>query len=316
MPDLLKDGIPIIDLLQISADLDYTASHLGRHQSGVSRIYRQVSRSLDLNFIKNENGFYSASNNLAVLHYLRTASQLLRLNNPASLRWVAGLYHDWIFSQHSSFSIPLARPWFGEEQTLNLLRDRVIDLAIVSCLDVFPTKTIINSNPFHFDKFIVISLSNFPLVLSASPNHPLASADLIKPNDFRFFPSLATLVNLFPSKANLLAALGLWRNRRPILKYNWRHWEGVCCDSKTLIYTTPISKIFLKDKLQISDIKFDLSICDGDVLLVREDVFQHHVIKSLIFDICSAYSSTCAPLFANDSRFKIFTCNPALKFGS
>ena len=97
MPDLLKDGIPIIDLLQISADLDYTASHLGRHQSGVSRIYRQVSRSLDLNFIKNENGFYSASNNLAVLHCLRTASQLLRLNNPSSLRWVSGLYDDWIF---------------------------------------------------------------------------------------------------------------------------------------------------------------------------------------------------------------------------
>jgi hypothetical protein len=49
-------------------------------------------------------------------------------------------------------------------------------------------------------------------------------------NDFDSPPFFVSLANLFPSKANLLAAFGLWRNRRPVLKYNWRHWEGVFCD--------------------------------------------------------------------------------------
>ena len=52
MANLMLDGLPVLDLLEVTADSTVVANLLIRHQSAVSRIYRQLSHDLELNFIK------------------------------------------------------------------------------------------------------------------------------------------------------------------------------------------------------------------------------------------------------------------------
>lgn len=89
MPDVLLDGLPVIDLLEITPSTDAVARFTQRDQSSVSRIYRQVSLRLGLGFRKRADGAYRAQTNQELLEQLRGASQILRLQaDPPEPRWI------------------------------------------------------------------------------------------------------------------------------------------------------------------------------------------------------------------------------------
>ena len=89
MADLLLEGIPVLDLLEITCSTTAVAQRIQRDQSSVSRIYRHVSQVLHLGFQKRANGLYQAQSNQPLLASLRLASQQLRLGQPpGSPRWL------------------------------------------------------------------------------------------------------------------------------------------------------------------------------------------------------------------------------------
>ena len=72
MPDILLDGIPVIDLLEITPSTQEVALRIQRDQSSVSRAFRRISAQLDLGFGKDE-GIYRATANLELLSHLHLA---------------------------------------------------------------------------------------------------------------------------------------------------------------------------------------------------------------------------------------------------
>ena len=67
MADILLDGLPVLDLLEITPSTSTVAQITQRDQSSISRIYRQVSRRLGLEFRKHTDGRYRAGSNQALL---------------------------------------------------------------------------------------------------------------------------------------------------------------------------------------------------------------------------------------------------------
>jgi hypothetical protein len=130
MADILFDGLPVLDLLEITPSTSAVAKITQRDQSSISRIYRQVSRRLGLEFRKGSDGVYSAGSNQSLLEGLRLSSQKLRLHsNPAEPRWLA----------YGSLAAMPQLPHPALPQTLvgrcdnlhQLLRNRVLDLAVI-----------------------------------------------------------------------------------------------------------------------------------------------------------------------------------------
>lgn len=130
MRDILIDGLPILDLLEVTMSTSNVASLANCDQSSVSRIYRHVSSSLELGFRKS-NGTYRAHTNQELLASLRSASQLLRLQRGADhIQWVGSSWNGAALAELPDLT-PLPRPWQGDERTLALLESRVLDLAVV-----------------------------------------------------------------------------------------------------------------------------------------------------------------------------------------
>lgn len=130
MPDLLLDGLPVIDLLEITASTSVVAALTRRDQSSVSRIYRRASDRLGLAFAKDQAGAYRAGANLELLRDLRRSSQRLRLQTPETLRW---LCCSWPGPEPPPLEPP-PLPWQpGDGQrAAALLREHLIDLAVVA----------------------------------------------------------------------------------------------------------------------------------------------------------------------------------------
>jgi len=63
MRDILIDGLPILDLLELTSSINTVARRVNCDQSSVSRTYRRVSAALQLGFRK-RNGTYRAHANL------------------------------------------------------------------------------------------------------------------------------------------------------------------------------------------------------------------------------------------------------------
>lgn len=137
MRDILIDGLPILDLLEVTPSTGNVATLANCDQSSVSRLYRHVSTSLQLGFRK-RNGTYRAHTNQELLASLRQAAQLLRLQRGAeSLQWVGSRWNGAALAHLSDHS-PLPRPWGGERRTHELLAARVLDLAVVDLADAIP----------------------------------------------------------------------------------------------------------------------------------------------------------------------------------
>lgn len=151
MPDLLLDALPVIDLLEITGSTSAVAQLTERDQSSVSRIYRRASDQLGLAFTKTQTGAYQAHANQELLQDLRRSSQRLRLQRPACLRWVgssrapdAVLLAD---GERCARAPALTRRWDDDQRTCMLLRQHVLDLAVVAGLKLLPPQSLCGALP-------------------------------------------------------------------------------------------------------------------------------------------------------------------------
>lgn len=133
MADILLDGLPVLDLLEIAPSTSAVAQIIQRDQSSISRIYRQVSGRLGLEFRKHANGLYGAGSNQSLLKGLRLSSQWLRLQSaPPEPRWLAsgsvGLDGN---GAHPALPAGLLQRCRDHQRVYQLLEDRVLDLAVI-----------------------------------------------------------------------------------------------------------------------------------------------------------------------------------------
>lgn len=136
LADILLDGLPVLDLLEIAPSTSAVAQVVQRDQSSISRIYRQVSRRLGLNFRKQVNGSYEASANQPLLLGLRLSSQWLRLeSSPAEPRWLAcgclELQPDGV-QLHPALPKALVDNCRDHQRLQRLLQERVLDLLVTT----------------------------------------------------------------------------------------------------------------------------------------------------------------------------------------
>ena len=134
MADILLDGLPVLDLLEIAPSTSAVAQIIQRDQSSISRIYRQVSGRLGLEFRKHANGLYGAGSNQSLLKGLRLSSQWLRLQSASpEPRWLAsgsvGLDGN---GAHPALPAGLLQRRRDHQRVYQLLQDRVLDLAVIS----------------------------------------------------------------------------------------------------------------------------------------------------------------------------------------
>ena len=153
MRDILLDGLPVLDLLEITASTSVVAALTNCDQSSVSRLHRRVSDQLGLDFRKT-NGHYRAHANHAVLGSLRQASQLLRLGR-GQLQW-QGTPRDVQALQSIG------------DRALELVRERVLDLAVINGLDTLPPGWEDSRKPFAFFDLVAIGLVRYPIQPSCS----------------------------------------------------------------------------------------------------------------------------------------------------
>jgi len=129
MPDILLDGLPVLDLLEIAPSTSTVAQLTQRDQSSISRLYRRVSDRLGLQFSKHTDGCYRAEANQPLLSTLRLASQNLRLQQaPWQPRWatcVAGV------QAAAPLPAALALDCGTASRIHGLLLQRILDLAIM-----------------------------------------------------------------------------------------------------------------------------------------------------------------------------------------
>jgi hypothetical protein len=130
LADILFDGLPVLDLLEITPSTSVVAQITQRDQSSISRIYRQVSRRLGLEFRKQNDGRYRASANQVLLEGLRRSSQWMRLQAaPAAPRWLACGHA----AEVSGAQQPTLVQHCGDPmQVERLLQERVLDLAVIT----------------------------------------------------------------------------------------------------------------------------------------------------------------------------------------
>jgi len=152
MRDILLDGLPVLDLLEITASTSVVAALTNCDQSSVSRLHRRVSDQLGLDFRKT-NGHYRAHANHAVLGSLRQASQLLRLGRgQLQLQW-----------QGTPRKVQALQSIGG--RALELVRERVLDLAVVNGLNTLPPGWEDSHKPFAFFDLVAIGLVRYPTQL-------------------------------------------------------------------------------------------------------------------------------------------------------
>ena len=130
MRDIFLDGLKILDLLELTGSTAVTAAWVNCDQSSVSRTYRRVSQELNLAFCKH-GGRYTARSNLALLTCLRQAAQMHRLSQGLQrLQWISHTEPEHLAPWQPPCP-PLPRSWDDADHSLELLRRRVIDLAVM-----------------------------------------------------------------------------------------------------------------------------------------------------------------------------------------
>jgi hypothetical protein len=290
MRDVLLDGLPVLDLLEIAPSTSQVAAWLNCDQSSVSRLYRHTSDTLGLQFHKC-NGTYQAQRNRDVLQSLRQASQLLRLQG-GELRWVGNAWNSEALGAAIA-PAPLPRRWLGEQRTLELLHHHVIDLAVISGLDVLPPGWEDSRFPFHFGDWVAIGLVRYPIELASHPDHPLQQQAVIDAADLTAYPTPPRAAEQFPVLSGCLAQLGLRRPKaaRPpsAPAPHTTSWEASTADCCHLVPTNPLNRQLLAPQLLLEPLPFDTGIHDIDLVLLRREHQDHPAMQRLIGAIRSAY---------------------------
>jgi len=290
MRDVLLEGLPVIDFLEISPSTIDVAELIGCDQSSVSRIYRFVSEKLELEFVKSEEGFYSSNANHELLADLRRASQRLRFLNGKSLR-LTGQYWNEELLQGVPVLGPLSRGWFGLKRSLELLRNRVVDFVVVNTMDLGINGLLLRQGArprwIHRDLagFTLCSYAIKPLV---HESHPLFSKQALDHNHLWGYPSPAFVDDDFPHLSAALKERGLWQDQ-VVAPYRWKRWEGKCRDRKTIAYHTPIIERFLSDRIALKPLPMDLGLHDLEAVICLEDMAKHPIVEQVVGAIQKRY---------------------------
>ena len=199
VPDLLLDALPVIDLLEITGSTSAVAEMTQRDQSTVSRIYRRASDRLGIAFAKTEEGLYQAHANQDLLQDLRRSSQRLRLQDPAALRWVGSPRAPAVVllpgGEPSARAPTLIRRWDDDQRTCSLLRQHMLDLAVVPGLKLLPPESLCGALPMPIPLACGCLLAE-PLVghPSASTHGPGDVDVIVHRTDLSAEPALMVLV--------------------------------------------------------------------------------------------------------------------------
>lgn len=290
--DILLEGLPLLDYLEVFNSTTDVSSLIGCDQSSVSRVYRYVSERLNLGFAKNESGFYSASRNLDVLADLRRVSQRLRLNDPKRLRFVGQYWNEALL--HSVALVgPLSRQWFGLDRVYHMLREQIIDLAVVNTIDLGINSLLLRrdakSTWMHRD-LAGFSLFSYPIGALAHVDHPLQSSFKLSRNDLWSFPSPAQPDKAFPFLSSALKERGLWQDLVPE-GYRFHRWEGRCRDRKTIAYHTPLIFKAVSTKRPLQMLPVDLKLWDVEAVVCLRDMSEYPSVRAAVELIRLRYQS-------------------------
>lgn len=297
MRDILIDGLPVLDLLEITPSTSQVATWLNCDQSSVSRLYRHTSNTLGLGFEKC-NGTYQAQRNQDVLCSLRQASQLLRLQRGA-LRWVGNPWNCAVLAAAIA-PPPLPRHWLGEQRTLELLQQHVIDLAVISGLDVLPPGWEARRFPFHFGEWVAFGVVRYPIDLASHPDHPMQRQAQLQPGDLAGYPTPSDAVRQFPVLSQYLAQLGLRQSRghrsNPVSatgspRKRRGGWEASTADCCHVVPSSTLHRHVLAERVQLAPLKLNTDLRDIDLVLLRREHEDNTAVQRLIGLIRSTYLS-------------------------
>ena len=233
MPDVLLDGLPVLDFLEITLNTHKVAHLTGRDQSSVSRIHRKMSELLGIDFGKQRDGIYRAGANQALLNGLRQSSQWLRLNQQSSeLRWVG---HPGNRPLHRGEPpvLPAAVELHSaqHQRIAALLEQRVLDLAVVETED----RTLAGG------PLTALPLVRYPLLLIQAPESPgpqahprvcvsplqLQAAQKVHPLEPLPWPSGRTGIDVILVRTELLFSPAIGQLIQAIRASYRRHFEAV-----------------------------------------------------------------------------------------
>ena len=285
MRDLVSEGIPVVDLLQILNSTAKVGDILNLDQSSVSRIYRQVNDALDLNIVKHE-GAYKPTQNLELLNILRSSCQALRLSDKNSSIRVFAKPSSLTLSRQDFNTIDLLDSSFGPNVGLKLLKDKAIDLFITDGFEILPKDWL--SEPqsvFTVQNLLATKLYQTSIQLATHPDHPLQQYKQLNGREFWSYPSIAVSNELFPRLSMELIAQGLWQDRYDLKKYSAKDWEGKSKDRKHIVYVDELSIKLMDPIIPLKVLNYDLGLKSCQVVLIHEDNIKskclNHYIRCL-----------------------------------
>lgn len=288
--DLLTEGIPVVDLLEILHSTGKVGEVLSLDQSSVSRIYRQVNDALDLNIIKYD-GMYKPTQNLELLNKLRDSCQALRLCNKDSPVRVFVKPLSLSISDGSFDLISLTDHSFGLNRGLKLLNEKAIDIFIADGFEILPEGwSSMQQSTFPAQDFIGTKLYQTSIQPATHPDHPLQKFEQLNGREFWSYPSVAVSNNLFPRLSKELAAKGLWQDQYDIKKYTTKNWEGKSKDRKHIVYINEFALKLIDESISLKMLNYDLGIKSCEVALIHRDNSKNEYLSDYIFQLKGEYA--------------------------
>ena len=281
MPDLLLDALPVIDLLEITANTSAVAQLTQRDQSSVSRIYRQASKRLGLQFAKAPSGDYCAGDNQALLQQLRRSSQHLRLHNPIELRWLGCRWSPALAAGATS-PHPLPNRWNSAQRTCELVRNHLLDLAIVPGLELLPGDRsplpLPAELPLACGHLLALPLVHYPLLIAADQDHPLHAQTTLSTADLAAWPLQAEASDPAPQRDRLLQRSGLKLSDRP-----------ATIPRLALQLVTALELECTRSSGRLQALPVATGLADLDLLVMRSDLYGEPALMQLVQAVVRAY---------------------------
>jgi hypothetical protein len=284
VPDLLLDALPVIDLLEITGNTSAVAQLTERDQSSVSRIYRQASERLGLEFGKRESGHYRAGANQTLLQELRRSSQRLRLHLPASLRWL-GCRWSPPPGDGAASPQPLRHQWRCRQLVCQQVRDHLLDLAVLPGLDLLPEGVCPNAPPAEIPLecgcLVALPVLRQPMRLAAADGHPLHDQADLSSADLRHWPLQLAEGAGGPASQHRqrLEAQGL-------MLVNRRDQTPEAAPVQLL----PALELEMLSQAEgLRPLALNIGLEDVDILVVRRDLRDDPAVRALITAVVESY---------------------------
>ena len=252
--------------------------HAGRvtslSQPTISRAAHHVSTSLGVN-LRKIRGEWQVNGNTHNLAQERQLHQAARLAGEGQTRLEAGAISSRLLADPAPTGWVLGRDdAINQPRSLALLKQRVIDAWIcTSALDLPDDAS---------QTLAVLELYRTPLLLVASPHHPLAGERGLRAEDLSPFPSVALDGNWYPTSAARLRQHGLWNAPRRMSHHRSQHWEGRTADGHTLAYVSPLN---LARNPALCPLDFDLGLDHLMALVVLRELVDHPRIQDLLQEL-------------------------------